>query len=78
MSIESIGKFVMALAVVASLTVGYPQTSNAQINDKVSRNNGAPFFAKPARVAKHSTCERLLARHPELRHAGSSHSTGGD
>ncbi len=45
MSIESIGKFVMALAVVASLTVGYPQTSNAQINDKVSRNNGAPFFA---------------------------------
>jgi hypothetical protein len=45
MSIESVGKFVMALAVVAGLTVGYPQTSNAQINDKVSRNNGAPFFA---------------------------------
>ncbi len=45
MSIESIGKFVMALALVAGLTVGYPQTSNAQINDKVSRNNGAPFFA---------------------------------
>lgn len=45
MSIESVGKIVMALAVVAGLTVGYPQTSNAQINDKVSRNNGAPFFA---------------------------------
>ena len=45
MSIESIGKFVMALAVIAGLSVGYPQTSNAQVNDKVSRNNGAPFFA---------------------------------
>lgn len=45
MSIQSIGKFVMALAVIAGFSVGYPQTSNAQINDKVSRNNGAPFFA---------------------------------
>ena len=45
MSIESIGKFVLAMAVIVGLSVGYPQTSNAQTNDKVARNNGAPFFA---------------------------------
>jgi hypothetical protein len=41
----NVGKFFMVLVVVAGLTVCYPQTSNAQINDKVSRNNGAPYFA---------------------------------
>lgn len=47
MNIESLGKFVMAVAVVAGLTLSYPQASHAQsrINDKVSRNNGASFFA---------------------------------
>ncbi|XZE35763.1 hypothetical protein SH501x_001304 [Pirellulaceae bacterium SH501] len=45
MSIESIGKFVMAIAVVAGMTVVHPQVSHGQINDKVSRNNGASFFA---------------------------------
>lgn len=47
MNIESLGKFVMAVAVVVGMTLSYPQASHAQsrINDKVSRNNGASFFA---------------------------------
>ncbi|MBN8602243.1 MAG: hypothetical protein J0M26_14510 [Planctomycetes bacterium] len=45
MSIESLAKFLMSVAVIAGLAIAYPQTGNAQINDKVARNNGAPFFA---------------------------------
>lgn len=44
---ECFGKFVIPLAIVAGLTLTYPQVSYGQtgINDKVARNNGASFFA---------------------------------
>lgn len=47
MSIESVGKVAASIALVVGLALASPQVTQAQsrINDKVSRNNGAPFFA---------------------------------
>lgn len=47
MSIESFGKFAASIALVAGLALAFPQVTQAQsrINDKVSRNNGAGFWA---------------------------------
>ncbi len=47
MSIESVGRFVLSVAIVAGTILATPQASHSQsrINDKVARNNGAPFFA---------------------------------
>ncbi len=47
MSIESLGRITASLALVAGLVFAFPQATQAQsrINDKVSRNNGAGFWA---------------------------------
>ncbi|XZE22629.1 hypothetical protein SH449x_002567 [Pirellulaceae bacterium SH449] len=47
MSIESFGKVAASIALVAGLALAFPQVTQAQsrINDKVSRNNGAGFWA---------------------------------
>ncbi len=47
MSIESIGRVAASLALVAGFALAFPQAAVAQsrINDKVSRNNGAGFWA---------------------------------
>jgi hypothetical protein len=47
MSLKNLGKLVLGLAVMAAFTSIAGQTAHAQvrINDKVARNNGAPFFA---------------------------------
>ena len=47
MSIKHVGKLGLGFALVAAFTAMAPQPASAQsrINDKVSRNNGASFFA---------------------------------
>lgn len=56
MSIASIGKVFMSVAVAAFLAVAYPQVSNAQINDPIARHNGASFWAnqRTSRNIQHS------------------------
>ncbi len=47
MSIESVGSFAASIALVAGLVLAFPQVTQPQsrINDKVSRANGAGFWA---------------------------------
>jgi hypothetical protein len=56
MSIECIGKFLMSLAIVAGLAIVHPAASQAQINDSISRHNGASFWAnqRTSRNIQHS------------------------
>ncbi len=56
MSIECIGKFLMSFAIVAGLAIVHPAASQAQINDSISRHNGASFWAnqRTSRNIQHS------------------------
>ena len=63
MSLKNLGKLVLGLAVMAAFTSIAGQTAHAQvrINDKVARNNGAPFFAN-SRTSRHIQHARDYSR----------------
>ncbi len=68
MSIASIGKVFMSVAVAAFLAVAYPQVSNAQINDPIASTMVRVFGQINALPATSSIRETTLAGYNAMQH----------